>query len=118
LNDGQFVLKFARSLANRRQIPKHAVELRSYRNLVANRLSPLRRPALDAGLGFSFVTPHSEFCENSSLTYFLRGLRVKETMPGSREVREGKKSAKGLRYLIATKMEEAQPRVEHGATGV
>jgi hypothetical protein len=37
-------------------------------------------------------------------------------MPGSREVREGKKSAKGLRYLIAKKLEEAQPRVEHGAT--
>jgi hypothetical protein len=41
---------------------------------------------------------------------------VKETMPGSREVREGKKSAKGLRYLIAKKLEEALPRVEHGAT--
>lgn len=37
-------------------------------------------------------------------------------MPSSREVREGKKSAKGLGYLIAKKLEEAQPRVEHGAT--
>jgi hypothetical protein len=77
-----------------------------------------RRPALDAGFGFSFATPHSEFCENSSRPYFLRGLRVKEAMPGSREVREDKKSAKGLLYTIAEKLEEAQPRVEHGATGV
>ena len=76
-----------------------------------------RHPALDAGLGFSFATLCSEFCENSSRPYFLRALRVKKTMPGSREVREGKKSAKGLRYLIPKKPEEAQPRVEHGATG-
>jgi hypothetical protein len=71
-----------------------------------------------AWLGFSFATPHSKFCENSSRPYFLRALRVKEAMPGSREVREDKKSAKGLRYTIASKLEEAQPRVEHGATGV
>ena len=76
-----------------------------------------RHPALDAGLGFSFATLCSEFRESTSRPYFLRGLRVKETMPGSRELREGKKSAKGLRCIIAEKLEEAQPRVEHGATG-
>jgi hypothetical protein len=31
----------------------------------------------------------------------LRGLRVKNTVLGSREVREGKRCAKGLRYLVA-----------------
>jgi hypothetical protein len=41
---------------------------------------------LDTGLGFSLAAPHSEFCENTS------------------------------RYLIAEKLEEAQPRVKHGAT--
>jgi hypothetical protein len=68
-------------------------------------------------MGFSFATPHSEFCENSSRPYFLRDLRVKHAVLGSREDREGKKSAKGLRYLILEKLEEAQPRVQHGATG-
>ena len=48
---------------------------------------------------------------NSSRPYFLRVLRVKHAVLGSREVREGKKSAKGLRYLIAERLEEAQPRV-------
>ena len=67
-------------------------------------------------LGFSFVTPHSKFCESTSRTYFFRGLRVKETMPGSREVREGKKSAKGLPYTVGDKLEEAKPRIKCGAT--
>jgi hypothetical protein len=72
---------------------------------------------LDTGLGFFFVRSHSQFCESTSRPYFLRALRVKHAVLGSREVREGKKSAKGLRYLNAKKLEEAQPRVEHGATG-
>ena len=59
--------------------------------------APTVTPPLHAGLGFSLAAIHSEFCESTSRRYFLRGLRVKETMPGSREVREGKKSAKGLR---------------------
>ncbi len=70
-----------------------------------------------AGLGFSFATPRSECRENTSRPYVLRDLRVKHAVPGSREVREDKKSAKGLRYPIAEKLEEAQPGVEHGATG-
>jgi hypothetical protein len=77
----------------------------------------LRSIQLDTGLGFSFATPHSEFCESTSRPYFLRGLRVKNAVLGSREVREGKKSAKGLRYPIAKKLKEALPRVENWATG-
>jgi hypothetical protein len=92
----------------------HSNDLR----LIAISLLHPRRPALAAGFGFSFATPHSEFCENSSRPYFLRALRVKHAVLGSREVREDKKSAKGLRYTIATKLEEAQPRVEHGATSL
>jgi hypothetical protein len=82
-----------------------------------NHLIPHRRPALDAGFGFSFATPHLEFCQSTSRPYFLRALRVNPASSLSREEREGKKSAKGLRYLIAMKLEKAQPRVEHGATG-
>ena len=67
--------------------------------------------------GLAFPSPHTEFSESTSRPYFLRGLRVKHAVLGSREDREGKKSAKGLRYLILEKLEEAQPRVEHGATG-
>ena len=72
---------------------------------------------LDTGLGFSFATLRSEFYESTLRPYFLRDLRVKNALLGSREVREGKKSAKELRYLILEKLEEALPRVEHGATG-
>jgi hypothetical protein len=72
---------------------------------------------LDTGLGFSSATLCSEFRESTSRPYFLRALRVNPASSLSREEREGKKSAKGLRYLIAMKLEKAQPRVEHGATG-
>ncbi len=73
---------------------------------------------LDTGLGFSFATLKSEFYESTWRPYFLRDLRVKNAVLGSREVREGKKSAKGLRWLIIKKLKEAQPRVKHEATAV